>query len=86
MSFPKDWLSVYASLISLYVTPPAMNIIIRCLPSVFVARAEGALCHVGLADLREPEEGGGAFGDKKGDEDRCIGATSGASLTYGNRF
>lgn len=58
-----------------------MKMIIRCLPSVLVARAEGALCQVGLADRNEPEDCIGAFGDKNGDADRWIGATSGASLT-----
>jgi hypothetical protein len=59
-----------------------MKTIIRCLPSVFVARAEGALCHVGRADRNEPDEAiGGGFVDKKGDDDRWMGATSGASLT-----
>lgn len=60
---------VYASLISLYVTPPAIKMIIRCLPSVLVARAEGALCHVGLADRNEPDDCIGAFGLKKGEAD-----------------
>jgi hypothetical protein len=58
-----------------------MKMIIRCLPSVFVALADGALCHVGRADRNEPEDCIGALGDKKGDADRWIGATSGASLT-----
>jgi hypothetical protein len=60
--------------------------IIRCFPSVLVARAEGALCHVGLADRNEPEDCWGTLGDRNGDAVRWIGATSGASLTYGNRF
>jgi hypothetical protein len=77
---------VYANLISLYVTPPAMNMIIRCLPSVLVARAEGALCHVGRADRNDPDDCCGALGDRNGDAVRWIGATSGASLTYGKRF
>jgi hypothetical protein len=44
--------------------------IILCLPSVLVARAEGALCHVGLADRKEPDDCMGAFGERNGDADR----------------
>jgi hypothetical protein len=64
-----------------------MKMIILCLPSVLVARADGALCQVGRADLSEPDAArGGGFGDRNGEAERWMGATSGASLTYGNRF
>lgn len=73
---------------------------IRCFPSVFIARAEGALCHVGLADLKDPEDPGagddlpGAFrlpaepGARRFPDRREaeLGVESGgASLVYGNK-
>lgn len=74
---------MYAILISLYVTPPAINKMMRCLPSVLAIRAEGALCHVGRADLSDPDAGAGwlVLADRNGEAVRCMGAASGASLT-----
>ena len=82
-SLPKARPIVYASRISEYVTPPAINRIILCLPSVFATRADGALCQVGLALRKEDvgAVGGGARAPVRMD---CVNS-GGVSRMKGNR-
>jgi hypothetical protein len=58
ISLPRLCPIAYASRISLYVMPPATNSMTLCFPSVFIARAEGALCQVGRADRSDPDDPG----------------------------